>query len=93
MRTAVRAMLLAALFLLVPASIAAAEPQYPPTTPPTKVTTTTTAPPSKPPSGGANPGLARTGSDSTPMVWAGIAAVAIGGVLVVGARRRATVRR
>jgi LPXTG-motif cell wall-anchored protein len=85
-------MLLAALFLLVPATIASAQQYPPPTQPPTsKITTTTPDKPVTPPPG--RPGLAVTGSESTPLVWAGVAALAVGGVLVVGARRRAAVRR
>jgi len=98
-RTAMRALLLAVVLVVVPASVAYAgirpDPNYPITTVTTtpKVSTTTT-----PPTGGtvpkANPpGLAQTGSDSTPLVWAGVAALAVGGVLVIGARRRAAVRR
>jgi LPXTG-motif cell wall-anchored protein len=93
-----RALLLAVVLVVLPASIASAgirpDPNYPPTT----VTTTPKSSTTTPPTGGtvpkANPpGLARTGSDSTPLVWAGVAALAIGGVLVIGARRRAAVRR
>jgi LPXTG-motif cell wall-anchored protein len=87
-------MLLAALFVLVPAAVASADPQYPPTTVTTTPPPSTRVPPPEkqvPPPG--RPGLAVTGSESTPLVWAGVAALAVGGVLVVGARRRATVRR
>ena len=73
--------------------------QYPPTTCTTVPSSSTTKPPV---TGGTTPlekvtpsapGLAKTGSDSTPLVWAGVAALAVGGVLVIGARRRAAVRR
>jgi len=100
-----RALLLAVVLVMVPASVAYAgikpDPQYPPTTTKPVVTTapksSTTAPQGTQPPGTqpkANPpGLASTGSDSTPLVWAGVAALAVGGVLVIGARRRAAVRR
>ncbi len=110
MRIAVRALLLAALFVVVPVTAAYAGIQpddtlpYVTTTKPTITTTTTsttttTRPPTTPPTvtlvrdGRPSERLAVTGSDSTPLVWAGIAAVSIGAVLVVGARRRASVRR
>jgi LPXTG-motif cell wall-anchored protein len=96
-----RALLLAVVLVVLPASIAAAgirpDPNYPPTTVTTTPKSSTTAPSSTAPPGTqpkANPpGLAQTGSDSTPLVWAGVAALAVGGVLVIGARRRAAVRR
>jgi LPXTG-motif cell wall-anchored protein len=96
-RTAMRALLLAVVLVVVPASVAYAgirpDPNYGPVT--TKATTTTTTPPTggTVPKANPAPGLAQTGSDSTPLVWAGVAALAVGGVLVIGARRRAAVRR
>ena len=97
-----RALLLAVVLVMVPASVAYAgikpDPQYPPTTtkppvtvtvPKSSTTVSVTTPPGKVPTNN----LASTGSDSTPLVWAGVAALAVGGVLVIGARRRAAVRR
>ncbi len=102
-RTAMRALLLAVVLVVVPASVAYAgirpDPNYPPTTVTTTPKSTTTRPttpdqPDRPVPPGQRPaGLAQTGSDSTPLVWAGVAALAVGGVLVIGARRRAAVRR
>lgn len=104
MRTAVRALLLAAVFVLVPISAAHAGPippdgqlPYSTTTKPSSSTTTPTTTPktvvTTTRTSTAPQGLASTGSDSTPLVWAGVAALAVGGVLVIGARRRASVRR
>jgi LPXTG-motif cell wall-anchored protein len=47
-------------------------------------------PPSRPPQ---PPDIPRTGSDTTGMVWIGLAAVGIGALLVVAARRRRSVRQ
>jgi len=98
-RTAMRALLLAVVLVVVPASVAYAgirpDPNYPITTVTTtpKSTTTPDQPDRPVPPGQRPAGLAQTGSDSTPLVWAGVAALAVGGVLVIGARRRAAVRR
>lgn len=103
MRTAMRALLLAVVLVVVPASVAYAGikpgPNYPVTTTKPSVTSTNPSSSSTLPEGTrplqnvTAPGLAKTGSDSTPLVWAGVAALAVGGVLVIGARRRAAVRR
>lgn len=63
--------------LALPAS---AQSSYPP-----DVTTTTTQ-------AASAPKLAFTGSDSTPLVIVAIVAITLGAVLVVAARRRASVR-
>ena len=94
-----RALLLAVVLVVVPASVAYAgirpDPNYPPTTVTTTPSSTTRPAQSIVPPQQDRPtaNLARTGSDSTPLVWAGVAALAVGGVLVIGARRRAAVRR
>ena len=94
-----RALLLAVVLVVVPASVAYAgirpDPQYPPTTTTPESSTTRPTTPERPITPVRQPtqNLAQTGSDSTPLVWAGVAALAVGGVLVIGARRRAAVRR
>jgi len=79
--------------LAVPA--AGQEPPYPPpsTTGPTQPTVVTTAPTAAP-RAAARPaeGLAITGSETWLLVWVAVAALAVGTVLVVGARRRAATR-
>ena len=101
-RTAMRALLLAVVLVVVPASVAYAgirpDPNYPPTTVTTTPGSSTTVRDTTPdspitPVRQPTQNLAQTGSDSTPLVWAGVAALAVGGVLVIGARRRAAVRR
>jgi LPXTG-motif cell wall-anchored protein len=103
-RTAVRALLLAAFLVVVPVTAAHAGVEPDDTVPYTRVTTTTKPPitttTTRPPTTVTlvkeerpSQRLAVTGSDSTPLVWAGIAAVSIGAILVIGARRRASVRR
>ena len=100
MRIALRALVLAALLSVVPVSVASAgvqddEPKYPP---PTHTVPKTQPPQTRPPTidtlrEQGRGGLAQTGSDSTPLVWGGVAALSVGAVLVIGARRRASVRR